>query len=109
MCGFGEDVIARKRLIRICESLRYQKLFDGEEGKLDNLGPGNIDDGDKTRTCGFARIYRPPIWVKCGGSCLVEANCKDLGKFFDAKRPNRDREASEQTLRIFSFLLVYAQ
>ena len=47
-----------------------------------------------------------PIWVECGVICLVEVKCKDLGKFFDAERADRNREALEETLCIFSFLLI---
>src|SRR5216683_1034961 len=78
-------------------------------GKLDNLGSGDIDDGNQTGTCQqdcLARINRSPIWVKCGECCLVEANSKDLGEFLDAKRADGKREASEETLRVFSFLFI---
>jgi len=48
------------------------------------------------------------MWVKCGGCCAVKTNCEDLGEFMDVKRANGDSKALEETLGIFSFLLVYA-
>jgi hypothetical protein len=81
-------------------------------GELDNLGASDIDDGNQTgtrRQHRFARMNRSPNWIKCGGRCLVEADSKDLRKFFDAKRADGDSEASEETLRVFSFLLINAQ
>src|SRR5579863_1887185 len=80
-------------------------------GKLDDLGAGNIDNGNKARTCRqnrFLRISLPPLRIKCGDS-FIEANCNDLGEFFNTKRADGDREALEKTLGVFSFLLGYAQ
>jgi len=81
-------------------------------GELDNLGASDIDDGNQTgtrRQHRFARMNRSPIWIKCGERRLVEADSKDLGKFFDAKRADGDSDASEKTLRVCSFLLINAQ
>jgi hypothetical protein len=78
-------------------------------GELDDLGASDIDDGNQTGTCRqdrFARINRSPKGIKCGERCLVEPDGKDLRKFFDAKRTDGDSEASEKTLRVFSFLLI---
>ena len=81
-------------------------------GKLNNFGPSDIDDRNQTgtrRQDRFARIHWAPIWIKRGCCCLVEANSKYLGKFFNAKRTKRDSEASEETLCVFSLLLIDAK
>jgi hypothetical protein len=80
--------------------------------KLNNLGPGHIDDSNEGRACSqyrFLRIHWPPICVKSGACSPVEANSKDLGEFLDTERANGDSEASEETLGIFSFLLIDAK
>jgi hypothetical protein len=80
-------------------------------GKLDNLGPRDIDDGNQAgtrRQDRFARIDWSQIWVKCRESRFVEPNSKDLGEFLNAKRANGNREALEQALGIHSFLLINA-
>jgi hypothetical protein len=112
MCGFRENVVTQKRHFCMRQPLRCQELFDRVVGKLDNLGVGNIDDGDEAGTGlqnGFASVDRPPSRIKCGGCCPVETNCKQLGEFFDAKRADGDSEASEETLRICSFLFIDAE
>src|SRR5579863_9175559 len=81
-------------------------------GKLDNLRASKIDDGNKARACGqyrFLCISLPPLWIKCRDSCFIEANCNDLGEFFDTKRVDGDAKALEKTLGVFSFLLIYVQ
>jgi hypothetical protein len=71
-----------------------------------------IDDGDETRTDGqhsFLCVFWAPIGIKRWGYCLREPNGKDLREFFDAKRANRYRETSKETLCISSFLLIDSQ
>jgi hypothetical protein len=80
-------------------------------GELYNLAAFPIDDGDETRTCGDHRLFcvlGTPCCVKCREFCLVEPDCENLGKFFDAKRANRHCKTSEESLGISSFLLVDA-
>jgi hypothetical protein len=79
--------------------------------KLYDLVTPAVDDSDKTRACGqhcFFCIFWTPICIKCRGRCVVEPNGKNLREFFDAKRAYRHRETSEESLSIFSFLLVDA-
>jgi hypothetical protein len=109
---FGENVIVRKTFCCCRKSLRCQELLDRKVGELNDLKAADIHDGDKTRTCRqncFLCVCWPPIWVKCGGCCCVELNCQDLREFFDAKRPNGHRKASEKALSESSFLLIDAQ
>jgi hypothetical protein len=93
------------------ESLRCQELLDGEVRELYNSAALPIDDGDETRAYRhdrFLSIFWTPICVECR-AWLVKLNCKNLCKFFDAKRANGHRETSEESLCIFSFLLVDSQ
>ena len=79
---------------------------------MNNLGAGDIDDGNKAsarRQHRFARVHWAPICVKCREHRLVKPNSKYFGEFFDAKRTDRDGKASKKTLRIFSFLLIDAK
>ncbi len=80
--------------------------------KLDYFVAFPIDDSDETGTYGYNRffcIHWTPGCVKSRKGCLVEPDCKNLRKFFDAKRSNRHCEASKKSLCILSFLLIDTQ
>ena len=50
-----------------------------------------------------------PSCIKCRESCFVELNRKKFCEFFDAKGANRHSETLEESLCIFSFLLIDSQ
>jgi hypothetical protein len=80
--------------------------------ELYDLVASPIDDGDESRAYGndcLFRILWTPGCVKRRERFVVELNSKNLREFFDTKRPNRHYETLEESLCIFSFLLIDTQ
>jgi hypothetical protein len=71
-----------------------------------------IDDGNETRAHGHHCLFRilwTPACIKRGECFIVKLNGKNLREFFNSKRPNRHYKTLEESLCIFSFLLVDTQ
>ena len=109
MRRFGEDVIEWKLSFGICEALRCQELLDRGMRELDYLAFSLTVCRDQTGARGQHGPFRIPwlgSFVKRSRRCHVELNSKNVCELLNTKWANRHREALEQSLGIFSFLVI---
>jgi len=78
-------------------------------GKLHDSMSADVDNRDKAGTRSlhdFFCVFGTPTHVKVRGHSCVEPNSENFCQLLNRERPNRHCETLEDTVSIFSFLLI---
>src|SRR6266404_3774540 len=104
-----DNVIEREVLSRGGKAIRCQEFLDGKVGKLNDLRPVDIDDGDETGACSeysFFCVAQPPSWIKPRNSSGIKPNRQDLRQLLNTKRSSRHDQALKEPVRRLSSRFV---